>query len=59
VDKTDRKDGSGTGTSREEAEKFLLHHLPMGKVVEPEDVADFVVFLASERAGMVSVALSM
>lgn len=50
IDRTARERGTG----REETEKFLLQRVPMGKVVEPEDIANLVVFLASERAGMVS-----
>ena len=40
--------------SEEEAERYLLREVPLGRVVRPEDVADLTVFLASARAGMIS-----
>jgi len=42
------------GVSREQAEKYLNREVPMGRVVQPEDVADLCVFLASSRASMIS-----
>lgn len=42
------------GTSVEEAEKYLLREVPLGKVIAPEDIADLAVFLASARAGVIS-----
>lgn len=42
------------GLSEEEAERYLLREVPLGRVVRPEDVADLTVFLASARAGMIS-----
>ena len=42
------------GTSTEEAEKFLVSEIPMGRIVTPEDVADLAVFLASARAGIIT-----
>ena len=41
-------------TSAEDAEKFLLREVPLGKVITPEAVADLAVFLASARAGLIS-----
>jgi 3-oxoacyl-[acyl-carrier protein] reductase len=41
-------------TSVEEAEKFLLREVPLGKVITPEAIADLAVFLASARAGLIS-----
>jgi 3-oxoacyl-[acyl-carrier protein] reductase len=41
-------------TSAEEAEKFLLREVPLGKVITPEAIADLAVFLASARAGLIS-----
>lgn len=41
-------------SSLEDAKKHLLREVPLGKVVMPEDVADLAVFLASNRAGMIS-----
>lgn len=40
--------------SDEDAEAFLLEEVPLGKVIEPEDVADLAVFLASARARVIS-----
>jgi 3-oxoacyl-[acyl-carrier protein] reductase len=42
------------GVPLEEADRHLVREVPLGRVVEPEDVADLVVFLASARAGMIS-----
>jgi len=40
--------------SPEQAEKYLLREVPLGKVITPEAIADLVVFLASARAGLIS-----
>ena len=37
-----------------EAEAHLLREVPLGRVVMPEDVASLVVYLASDRARMIS-----
>jgi len=37
-----------------DAEAHLLREVPLGKVIEPEDVADLAVFLASARARLIS-----
>lgn len=42
------------GLSAEAAEKFLLQEVPLGKVIDPEDIADLCVFLASARARLIS-----
>lgn len=42
------------GLTVEEAEKYLLREVPLGKVITPEAVADLAVFLASARAGLIS-----
>jgi NAD(P)-dependent dehydrogenase (short-subunit alcohol dehydrogenase family) len=42
------------GISIEAAEKELVADVPMGRVVKPQDVADLAVFLASNRAGMIT-----
>lgn len=42
------------GLSLGDAEKFLLQEVPLGKVIDPEDVADLCVFLASARARLIS-----
>jgi 3-oxoacyl-[acyl-carrier protein] reductase len=42
------------GLSHEKAEKRLLEEVPLGIVIEPEDVADLAVFLASARARAIS-----
>ncbi|HYC49275.1 MAG TPA: SDR family oxidoreductase [Burkholderiales bacterium] len=38
----------------EQAEAHLLQEVPLGKVIEPEDVADLAVFLASARSRLIS-----
>ena len=43
-----------SGASTEEAEKFLVSEIPMGRIVTPEDVADLAVFLASARAEIIT-----
>jgi NAD(P)-dependent dehydrogenase (short-subunit alcohol dehydrogenase family) len=40
--------------SREAAEKMLLEEVPLGRVVEVQDITDLAIFLASARAGMIS-----
>jgi 3-oxoacyl-[acyl-carrier protein] reductase len=42
------------GISLADAEKHLLREVPLGRVVRATDIADLAVFLASERAGMIS-----
>jgi NAD(P)-dependent dehydrogenase (short-subunit alcohol dehydrogenase family) len=42
------------GLGIEAAEKFLLEEVPLGKVIDPQDVADLAVFLASARARLIS-----
>lgn len=42
------------GTSVDEAEKYLLREVPLGKVITPEAIADLAVFLASARASLIS-----
>jgi NAD(P)-dependent dehydrogenase (short-subunit alcohol dehydrogenase family) len=41
-------------TSIEEAERFLISEIPVGRIVTPEDVADLTIFLASARAGLIT-----
>lgn len=40
--------------SLEKAEQWLLQEVPLGKVIEPEDIADLAVFLASARSRLIS-----
>jgi len=42
------------GLSAADAEKHLLQEVPLGKVIDPEDIADLTVFLASARARLIS-----
>ncbi len=42
------------GLSLEKAEQYLLQEVPLGKVIQPEDVADLAVFLASARSRLIS-----
>jgi len=41
-------------TTPEEAEKYLLREVPLGKVITPEAIADLAIFLASARASLIS-----
>ncbi|HEV7799430.1 MAG TPA: SDR family oxidoreductase [Burkholderiales bacterium] len=41
-------------TDEKEAEAHLLREVPLGKVIEPEDVANLALFLASARSGNIS-----
>ncbi len=43
-----------TGWIDEELEKAVLPLIPMGKLIQPEDVANTIVFLASEQARMIT-----
>ena len=42
------------GLTHEKAEKRLLEEVPLGIVIEPEDISDLAVFLASARARAIS-----
>lgn len=43
-----------TGWIDEEFEKAVLPLIPMGKLILPEDIAETILFLASEQAGMLT-----
>ena len=43
-----------TGWIDEEFEEVVIHLIPMGKLIRPEDIADTILFLASEKAGMLT-----
>ena len=43
-----------TGRSRDEALAELVRHNPQGRLVQPDEVADAVVWLCGERAGAVT-----
>jgi 3-oxoacyl-[acyl-carrier protein] reductase len=43
-----------TGWIDEEFEKTVVPLIPMGKLIRPEDIADTILFLASEKAGMLT-----
>jgi len=38
----------------EEYEKFFTGQIPMGRLAEPEEIADFMLFLASEKANYIT-----
>jgi NAD(P)-dependent dehydrogenase (short-subunit alcohol dehydrogenase family) len=60
---TDRWDGleqqmaRDKGITQEEAHSLALKSLPLGRICSPQEVADVVVFLASERASYVNGAM--
>ena len=43
-----------TGWIDEELERRVLPLIPMGKLIQPEDIASTVLFLASEQARMIT-----
>ena len=43
-----------TGWISEEFEKDVIPLIPMGKLIQPEDIADTILFLAGEKAGMLT-----
>jgi 3-oxoacyl-[acyl-carrier protein] reductase len=42
------------GVSVEEAEREAVQHIPIGRMVAPEDIADLILFLVSERASAIT-----
>ena len=43
-----------TGWINEDLEKAVLPIIPMGKLIQPEDIAETILFLASEQARMLT-----
>ena len=43
-----------TGWIDEEFEKVVIPLIPMGKLIQPEDIAETILFLASEQAKMIT-----
>ncbi len=43
-----------TGWIDDEFEKVVVPLIPMGKLIKPEDIADTILFLASEKADMIT-----
>ncbi len=43
-----------TGWIDEEFEKTIIPLIPMGKLIQPEDIAETILFLASEQARMIT-----
>ena len=43
-----------TGWIDEDLEKAVLPLIPMGKLILPEDIADIITFLASDKAKMIT-----
>jgi 3-oxoacyl-[acyl-carrier protein] reductase len=48
------KHAEGSGRSQEEALDALLKDVPLGRMAKPEEVADAIVWLASERASYIT-----
>ena len=46
-----------TGRSVDDIREQRLRAMPLGRIAQPEDIADAVVFLASKRAGYISAAV--
>ena len=46
-----------TGRSVDDIREQRLRAMPLGRITQPEDIADAVVFLASKRAGYISAAV--
>ena len=43
-----------TGWIDDEFEKVVVPLIPLGELIQPEDIADTILFLASERARMLT-----
>ncbi len=43
-----------TGWIDEDFEKIVVPLIPMGKLIQPEDIAETILFLASEQAKMIT-----
>ena len=43
-----------TGWIDDDLEKAVLPLIPMGKLIQPEDIAETILFLASEQARMLT-----
>ena len=43
-----------TGWIDDELEKAVIRLIPMGELIQPEDIAETVLFLASEQARMLT-----
>lgn len=43
-----------TGWIDDELERAVLPIIPMGRLIQPEDIAETILFLASDRAGMIT-----
>ena len=48
------RQASDAGITMEEAEARAVSRIPIGRMVEPEDIADLILFLCSRRAGAIT-----
>ena len=54
VDQLDQSVAKRTGQSFEEVRQASLQRIPLGRLGEPEELANLVTFLASEKAGYIT-----
>ena len=48
------RQANDAGITMDEAEARAVSRIPIGRMVEPEDIADLILFLVSDRAGAIT-----